>query len=68
MTKNPKLHIPQPTARPGEAPDFSYLQLSEAGSVERPAVDARAADIEHLALNLVRVLDDEHVAVGSLES
>ena len=64
MTKNPKLHIPQPTARPGEAPDFSYLQLSEAGSVERPAVDARAADIEHLALNLVRVLDDEHAAVG----
>jgi 2-oxoisovalerate dehydrogenase E1 component alpha subunit len=64
MTKNPKLHIPQPTARPGETPDFSYLQLSEAGSVERPPVDARAADIEHLALELVRVLDDDHSAVG----
>jgi 2-oxoisovalerate dehydrogenase E1 component alpha subunit len=64
MTKNPKLHIPQPTARPGEAPDFSYLELSEAGSVERPPIDAKASAIEHLALNLVRVLDDDHVARG----
>ncbi|MDH4002685.1 MAG: hypothetical protein OEU52_15670, partial [Xanthomonadales bacterium] len=36
MTKNPKLHIPLPTARPGEEPDFSYLKLSEAGAIERP--------------------------------
>jgi 2-oxoisovalerate dehydrogenase E1 component alpha subunit len=64
MTKKPKLHIPQPTARPGEAPDFSYLELSEAGSVERPPIDAKASAIEHLALNLVRVLDDDHVARG----
>jgi len=64
MTKNPKLHIPQPTARPGDAPDFSYLNLSPAGSVERPPTDAKAADIEHLALEMVRVLDDDHVAKG----
>ena len=64
MTKNPKLHIPQPTARPGEVPDFSYLDLSEAGSVERPPIDAKASAIEYLALNLVRVLDDDHVARG----
>jgi hypothetical protein len=41
MTKNPKLHIPQPTARPGEEPDFSYLNLSEAGAIERPPTDVR---------------------------
>lgn len=64
MTKEPTLHIPQPTARPGEKPDFSYLQLSEAGAVDRPPVDARATDIEHLALDLVRVLDDAHEAQG----
>ncbi len=64
MTKNPKLHIPQPTARPGDAPDFSYLNLSPAGSVDRPSIDAKAADIEYLALELVRVLDDDHVAQG----
>jgi len=64
MSKKPYLHIPRPTARPGEAPDFSYLKLSPAGAVERPPIDARASDIEHLALDLVRVLDDEHVARG----
>jgi len=64
MTKNPKLHIPQPTARPGEAPDFSYLELSEAGAVDRPAVDAPAAGIEHLATELVRVLDEDYEACG----
>ena len=64
MTKNPKLHIPQPAARPGDTPDFSYLNLSEAGAVARPAVDATASSMEHLALDLVRVLDDDHVAQG----
>ena len=60
----PYLHIPRPTARPGEKPDFSYLQLSAAGEVERPDVGARAADMEHLAMKMVRVLDDDHTARG----
>jgi 2-oxoisovalerate dehydrogenase E1 component alpha subunit len=64
MSNQPYLYIPRPTARPGEAPDFSYLNLSPAGAVDRPPIDARAADIEHLALGLVRVLDDEHAARG----
>jgi len=64
MSNEPYLHIPRPTARPGEAPDFSYLRLSPAGAVDRPPIDARAADIEFLALGLVRVLDEEHVAQG----
>jgi 2-oxoisovalerate dehydrogenase E1 component alpha subunit len=64
MTKNPKLHIPRPTARPGEEPDFSYLKLSPAGAADRPPVNARPADIEHLTWELVRVLDDDHLAKG----
>ena len=64
MSQQPYLHIPRPTARPGDKPDFSYLKLSPAGDVDRPPTDARAADIEHLALKLVRVLDDDHVAKG----
>ena len=64
MTKHPKLHIPQPTARPGEEPDFSYLKLSPAGAIERPATEASAESIEFLAEGLVRVLDDDHVAQG----
>jgi len=64
MNKKPRIHIPQPTARPGEAPDFSYLALSPAGAVDRPDSDARVADIAFLAHGLVRVLDDDHVAQG----
>jgi drug/metabolite transporter (DMT)-like permease len=35
------LHVPEPTGRPGQATDFSYLHLSPAGAVRRPPVDAR---------------------------
>jgi 2-oxoisovalerate dehydrogenase E1 component alpha subunit len=64
MMEKPKLHIPQPTARPGEKPDFSYIDVSEAGAVDRPPVDASVNDIEHLASGMVRVLDEEHAAQG----
>ena len=64
MTKKSRLHIPSPSARPGDKPDFSYLNLSPAGSVDKPAVEARTRDIEHLSYKLVRVLDDDHQAVG----
>ena len=64
MNKHSRLHLPRPPARPGEKPDFSYVQLSPAGAVARPDVNARARDIEPLAVELVRVLDDSHDAVG----
>ena len=64
MSAKSRLHIPQAHARPGEQPDFSYLALSAAGVVDRPAVDSRVADIEFLTSELVRVLDDDHIAQG----
>lgn len=64
MAKKSRLHIPRPTARPGEEPDFSYLDLSPAGAVDKPSVGARVRDIEYLSTGLVRVLDDDHHAVG----
>src|SRR6202040_664591 len=64
MTKHSRLHLPHPPARPGELPDFSYVQLSPAGAVARPDVNARARDIGSLSLDLVRVLDDAGEAVG----
>ena len=64
MSTKSRLHIPKPTARPGEKPDFSYLNLSPAGSVDKPAIDARTRDIEYLSDELVRVLDDDHTAKG----
>ena len=65
MAKKSRLHIPHPSARPGDQPDFSYLNLTPAGSVDKPPVGARTRDIEHLSNDLVRVLDDDHQAKGT---
>ena len=64
MARKSRLHTPRPHSRPGEAPDFSYLETSPAGAVARPDVNARVRDIGHLSVDLVRVLDDHGVAVG----
>jgi 2-oxoisovalerate dehydrogenase E1 component alpha subunit len=59
-----RLHVPEPTGRPGHDTDFSYLPLSEAGAVRRPAVDVQAAQTNDLAFTLIRVLDKDGHAVG----
>lgn len=59
-----RLHVPEPSGRPGQATDFSYLHLSPAGAVRRPPVEASPADTSDLAYSLVRVLDDEGRALG----
>lgn len=59
-----RLHVPEPTGRPGCETDFSYLHLSPAGSVRRPPTDSTPADTSDLAYGLVRVLDEEGRAVG----
>src|SRR3546814_17727687 len=59
-----RLHVPEPSARPGHATDFSYLRLAPAGSVRKPPLDTSAADTADLAYTLVRVLDDDGLAVG----
>jgi 2-oxoisovalerate dehydrogenase E1 component alpha subunit len=59
-----RLHVPRPPARPGETPDFSYVAISPAGAVARPDPNAPLAQIEHLATDMVRVLDENHRAVG----
>ena len=59
-----RLHVPEPTGRPGQATDFSYLRLSPAGEVRKPPVDVTPIDTRDLAYSLIRVLDDEGNAVG----
>ena len=59
-----RLHVPEPSGRPGHATDFSYLPLSAAGEVRKPALDIRHRENTDLAFSLIRVLDDEHKAVG----
>jgi len=58
------LQIPEPSVRPGDRPDFSYVSIPEAGSVRRPPVDVKPADIWDLADTLIRVLDGHGQAVG----
>ncbi len=65
MPAKPRLHVPAPPSRPGQAPDFSYLQLSPAGELARPETQASWRELGHLSTGLVRVLDDAHHAVGS---
>ncbi|QTN19813.1 3-methyl-2-oxobutanoate dehydrogenase (2-methylpropanoyl-transferring) subunit alpha [Brevundimonas sp. AJA228-03] len=67
MTRNTQplsLRVPEPTGRPGDAPDFSHLKLDVAGAVDRPPVEARPVQMLDLAFRLIRVLDDEGQAVG----
>ena len=59
-----RLHVPEPTGRPGQATDFSFLRRSAAGEVARPAVDIVPAHTGTMAWKLIRVLDDAGQAVG----
>lgn len=59
-----RLHVPEPTGRPGHDTDFSYLPLSAAGAVPRPPTDVQAAQTRDLAFTLIRVLDEQGQAVG----
>lgn len=59
-----RLHVPEPTGRPGHETDFSYLHLAPAGVARRPPVDVLPVDTSDLAYTLVRVLDEDGCAVG----
>ncbi|HSY27908.1 MAG TPA: 3-methyl-2-oxobutanoate dehydrogenase (2-methylpropanoyl-transferring) subunit alpha, partial [Burkholderiaceae bacterium] len=59
-----RLHVPEPTGRPGQATDFSYLHLSRAGEVRRPAIDVLPVDTSDLTFALIRVLDEDGNAIG----
>ena len=59
-----RLHVPEPSGRPGCTTDFSYLHISEAGAVRRPPVDTTHFDTGDLAYSLIRVLDRDARAVG----
>lgn len=66
MSERPplSLQVPEPTSRPGDEPDFSYIDLPAAGSTRRPDVDSSPASMRDLAFELVRVLNKKDEAVG----
>ena len=60
-----ELHVPEPKFRPGDTPDFSSLTIPAAGAAQRPDTSVAAAETHPLTTALVRVLDDDHKAVGA---
>ena len=59
-----KLHIPHAPFRPGDKPDFSNIKLPKAGELRRPAPNIHASQTRGLPFSMIRVLDEEHRAVG----
>lgn len=58
------LTVPEPPTRPGEEPDFSHVDIGEAGRVTRPDLGLTADDSLPYTKDLIRVLDMEGKAHG----
>ncbi|MEN3747312.1 3-methyl-2-oxobutanoate dehydrogenase (2-methylpropanoyl-transferring) subunit alpha [Sphingomonas sp. HF-S3] len=58
------LHVPEPKFRPGDAVDFTEIEVPPAGAQRRPDTAEKADQFHDLAYTLVRVLDDQGNAVG----
>jgi 2-oxoisovalerate dehydrogenase E1 component alpha subunit len=59
------LHVPEPRFRPGDPVDFAEVTVPPADAARRPDTSAPAAEFHELAYTLVRVLDEDHQAVGA---
>jgi 2-oxoisovalerate dehydrogenase E1 component alpha subunit len=59
------LHVPEPRFRPGDPVDFAEVTVPPADAARRPDTSAPAADFHELAYTLVRVLDEDHQALGA---
>jgi len=58
------LYVPEPRYRPGDPVDYSHLVIPPAGQQPRPDEACPAAETFPLALDLVRVLGEDNLAVG----
>jgi 2-oxoisovalerate dehydrogenase E1 component alpha subunit len=59
-----KLHIPEAPFRPGDTPDYSYLEIPDPAESFRPEPLAEPVSMRSLCFGLVRVLDEEGNASG----
>ena len=58
------IQVPAPINRPGDRPDFSHLNIPQAGGLPRPDISADAKDLREFSFGLVRVLNHNHCAIG----
>jgi 2-oxoisovalerate dehydrogenase E1 component alpha subunit len=59
------LHVPEPNFRPGDPVDYSFLDIPPAGILPRPDETCAATETTPHCSGMVRVLDDNHQAVGA---
>jgi 2-oxoisovalerate dehydrogenase E1 component alpha subunit len=59
-----ELHVPEPPFRPGDPVDYSHLAIPPAGAQLRPDENCATSDTHPLCLDLIRVLGEDHRAVG----
>ncbi|WP_114522158.1 3-methyl-2-oxobutanoate dehydrogenase (2-methylpropanoyl-transferring) subunit alpha [Altererythrobacter sp. ZODW24] len=58
------LHVPEPHYRPGDAVDFSHVEVTTPGKQPRPDETCDAKETHPLCLDLIRVLGDDDKAHG----
>ncbi|MBC7492444.1 MAG: 3-methyl-2-oxobutanoate dehydrogenase (2-methylpropanoyl-transferring) subunit alpha, partial [Novosphingobium sp.] len=58
------LHVPEPKYRPGDKVDYTDLGIPAAGAQPRPDEQCAASETHPLCLDMVRVLGEDHRAVG----
>jgi 2-oxoisovalerate dehydrogenase E1 component alpha subunit len=58
------LYVPEPKYRPGDKVDYTDFAIPHAGMQPRPDEACPASDTYPLCTDLIRVLDDDHAAVG----
>ena len=59
-----RIHIPIPSTRPGDIPDFSNIKVPAVDECRRPDIETPAHEMDDLAYGLVRVLGEDHKAAG----
>lgn len=59
-----ELYVPEPRYRPGDTVDYSHLVIPDAGKLARPDEACEARETWPLTTDMIRVLDDDHKAVG----
>lgn len=62
--KDIRLHVPEPAARPGEHPDFSFLDVHAVDEARRPDIESPAYETYDLATSMIRVLDGDGTIGG----
>jgi 2-oxoisovalerate dehydrogenase E1 component alpha subunit len=60
----PRLHVPAPSIRPGDDPDFSHVTIPRAGEVGRPDPGAAPEEMREMAFSIIRVLNRKGEAKG----